>query len=222
MNLSILSGCRLFAGIPAARIPALLHSLGAYEKRYAKGQPIYRVGDIAHALCIVLSGSVTIERDDAWGNKSILDHLPPGAVFAEVYACVPDTPMMVSAVAAEPSEVLFPARVAAACARSARKQRPRHAAAQPAGRRRAQKPDPDAQDLPHHAQVAARAAAVLPVRAGGAERQRCVRHPVRPPAARGLPERRPQRAVGRAGQNAARRADHLPQKPLCAAPQRNP
>lgn len=70
MNLSILSGCRLFAGIPAARIPALLHSLGAYEKRFAKGQPIYRVGDIAHALCIVLSGSVTIERDDAWGNKS--------------------------------------------------------------------------------------------------------------------------------------------------------
>ena len=107
MNLSILSGCRLFAGIPAARIPALLHSLGAYEKRFAKGQPIYRVGDIAHALCVVLSGSVTIERDDAWGNKSILDHLPPGAVFAEVYACVPDTPMMVSAVAAEPSEVLF-------------------------------------------------------------------------------------------------------------------
>lgn len=28
-------------------------------------------------------------------------------MFAEVYACVPDTPMMVSAVAAEPSEVLF-------------------------------------------------------------------------------------------------------------------
>ena len=107
MNLSILSGCRLFAGIPAARIPALLHSLGAYEKRFAKGQPIYRVGDIAHALCVVLSGSVTIERDDAWGNKSILDHIRPGAVFAEVYACVPDTPMMVSAVAAEPSEVLF-------------------------------------------------------------------------------------------------------------------
>ena len=41
MNLSILLGCRLFAGIPAARIPALLHSLGAYEKRFAKGQPIY-------------------------------------------------------------------------------------------------------------------------------------------------------------------------------------
>ena len=74
MNLSILSGCRLFAGIPAARIPALLHSLGAYEKRFAKGQPIYRVGDIAHALCVVLSGSVTIEREDRKSTRLNSSH----------------------------------------------------------------------------------------------------------------------------------------------------
>ena len=58
-------------------------------------------------LCVLLNGSVTIERDDAWGTKSILDHISPGMVFAETYACVPGTPMMVSAVADEPSEVLF-------------------------------------------------------------------------------------------------------------------
>ena len=68
MNLSILSGCRLFAGIPIGRLPALLHTLHAYDKCYSKGQPVYRVGDIAHALCVLLSGSVTIERDDAWGR----------------------------------------------------------------------------------------------------------------------------------------------------------
>ena len=107
MNLSILSGCRLFAGIPIGRLPALLHTLHAYDKCYSKGQPVYRVGDSAHALCVLLSGSVTIERDDAWGGKAILDHISPGTVFAETYACVPGTPMMVSAVAAAPSEVLF-------------------------------------------------------------------------------------------------------------------
>ena len=61
MNLSILSRCRLFDGIPAQQLPALLDALQACEKRYDKAQPIYRVGDTAHALCVLLSGSVTIE-----------------------------------------------------------------------------------------------------------------------------------------------------------------
>ena len=40
-------------------------------------------------------------------SKTLLDHITPSSVFAETYACVPGTPMMVSAVADEPSEVLF-------------------------------------------------------------------------------------------------------------------
>ena len=107
MDLSNLSGCRLLHGIPPKQLPTLLDTLHAFQKHYAKGQPIYHMGDMAHALCVVLSGSVTIERGDAWGNRTILDRIPPGAVFAETYACIPGTPMMVSAVAAEPSEVLF-------------------------------------------------------------------------------------------------------------------
>ena len=58
MDLSILSGCRLFAGIPAESLPPLLEHLHAYTRRYDKAQPVYRVGDTAHALCIVLAGSV--------------------------------------------------------------------------------------------------------------------------------------------------------------------
>lgn len=107
MNLSVLSGCRLFAYVPADALPALLDAVGAYTRRYDKGQPVCRMGDTVRALGVVLSGSVTIERDDVWGNKTILDRAVPGMVFAETYACVPDTPMMVSAVAAEASEVLF-------------------------------------------------------------------------------------------------------------------
>ena len=79
----------------------------AYTREFDKFQPIYRVGDTAHALCILLSGGVNIERCDAWGHKTLLDRITPGSVFAETYACVPGTPMMVSAVADEPSEVLF-------------------------------------------------------------------------------------------------------------------
>ena len=56
---------------------------------------------------ILLSGSVSIENDDVWGNKSILDKIGPGQVFAETYACVPDEPLMISIVATEPTEILF-------------------------------------------------------------------------------------------------------------------
>lgn len=55
----------------------------------------------------MLSGSVSIENDDVWGNKSILDKVGPGQVFAETYACVPGEPLMVSVVAAEDTEILF-------------------------------------------------------------------------------------------------------------------
>ena len=107
MNLSILARCDLFRGIETAELSPLLRRLHACTREFDKFQPIYRVGDTAHALCILLSGGVNIERCDAWGHKTLLDHITPGSVFAETYACVPGTPMMVSAVADEPSEVLF-------------------------------------------------------------------------------------------------------------------
>lgn len=107
MNLSILAHCGLFRGIPASELAPLLQRLHAYSRTFDKLQPIYRVGDTAYALCVLLSGGVNIERDDAWGHKTLLDRITPGSVFAETYACVPGTPMMVSAVADALSEVLF-------------------------------------------------------------------------------------------------------------------
>ena len=68
---------------------------------------IFRAGEVVRSIGLVLSGSVNIENDDVWGNKSILDNIGPGQVFAETYACVPGEPMMVSVVASENVEVLF-------------------------------------------------------------------------------------------------------------------
>jgi len=55
----------------------------------------------------VLTGSVTIESDDIFGNRSVLDKVGPGQVFAETYACVPNEPMLVNVAAAENCTVLF-------------------------------------------------------------------------------------------------------------------
>ena len=85
----------------------MLSCLGAERRRYAKGDRIYRTGDVVTALGIVLSGGVLIENNDFWGNTTVLDRVEPGQIFAETYACTPGEPLMVDVVAAGPSEILF-------------------------------------------------------------------------------------------------------------------
>ena len=56
---------------------------------------------------LVLSGSVTIESNDAWGNRTILSHVGRGQFFAETYALFKDEPLLVDVRANEKSAVLF-------------------------------------------------------------------------------------------------------------------
>ena len=56
---------------------------------------------------LVLRGGVYVENDDAWGSRTLLGLVGPGQVFAETYACLPDEPSRVNAVAAEDTEVLL-------------------------------------------------------------------------------------------------------------------
>lgn len=74
---------------------------------YRKGDVIFGAGSIVTDIGLVLSGSVRIEHTDLWGNKSILGITPASGVFAESYACIPDEPMMVDAVANEDCNILF-------------------------------------------------------------------------------------------------------------------
>ena len=56
---------------------------------------------------LVLEGSVRIESNDMWGNRTILSHIGKGQVFAETYAMAKDEPMLVDAVANERCRVLM-------------------------------------------------------------------------------------------------------------------
>ena len=64
-------------------------------------------GSTTEKLGLILSGKGMISYTDIWGNNSILNHLSPGAVFAEVYAAIPGQPMLVSVSAVEDTTVLF-------------------------------------------------------------------------------------------------------------------
>lgn len=106
MNLSLLTGSPLFAGCSEAEIKEMLTCLNAQKKTYPKDTVILHAGETVRCIGLVCSGSVHIENDDLWGNKSILDCILPGQIFAETYACA-GAPLMVSAVAAAPSEILL-------------------------------------------------------------------------------------------------------------------
>ena len=97
----------LFAGISPEDADRLLSCLQGERKRFQKGEMICRAGEQARALGLVLSGAAHIESCDAWGNRSLLGVVMPGQIFAEVYACVPEAPMLVNVIAAEPVEALF-------------------------------------------------------------------------------------------------------------------
>lgn len=93
MNFIFLSQTPLFKDIPPDGIKKTLNCLNAAKKSYKKGEFIYHAGDVIQSLGIVLSGGINIETDDLWGNKSILNHIEPGQIFAETYACIPNEPI---------------------------------------------------------------------------------------------------------------------------------
>ena len=101
----ILAKAPLFQGIPEGERVGLLERLGAEVRRFPKAGAVCRNGDPA-VLGVVLSGGLTVENVDVWGNKTILDHIAPGQVFGEAFACAGE-PMGVSVTAAEESEVLL-------------------------------------------------------------------------------------------------------------------
>ena len=107
MDFNFLSKTVLFRGMTGTDIENMLDRLGAKQRHLSKGEIIFQAGDVIRSLGLVLSGHVNIENDDIWGNKSILDNIGPGQVFAETYACIPGEPMMVSVVASEAVDVLF-------------------------------------------------------------------------------------------------------------------
>ena len=84
-----------------------LNNLGAFsEKNFHKGDIIFHTGDVVSKMGIVIKGQVFIESNDLWGNRSILSVVEKGQAFAESYGYT-KSPMLVDAVAAENSTVVF-------------------------------------------------------------------------------------------------------------------
>lgn len=107
IDYSFLSQTTLFKGISETDIQNALPCLSAKVQSYKKNEVIYHTGDKITSLGIILSGSVSLESDDIWGNTSIIDSLHRGQVFAETYATIPNKPILINVVALEQTNILF-------------------------------------------------------------------------------------------------------------------
>lgn len=97
----------LFRGLTDSEIAEALQVLEAHEKRYEKGETLLTAGSVTDRMGLVLEGSVTIESNDAWGNRTIISHVGCGQVFAETYALLENEPMLVDVTASENCRILF-------------------------------------------------------------------------------------------------------------------
>lgn len=107
MELNQLKKLILFKGMNDSDINAALSHLNAIEKSYKKGALLMRASNVTDRMGLVLEGSVTIESNDIWGNRTVLSNVGRGQFFAETYALLENEPMLVDVVANENCRILF-------------------------------------------------------------------------------------------------------------------
>lgn len=106
MDYLSLSNTKLFHEISTHNIQHVLKCLQSRVESFEKGEIIFSIGDEIREIGLVLSGSVLIENNDFWGNRSILAAIEKDNIFAESYAFINEK-LKVTVIAAEDTEVLF-------------------------------------------------------------------------------------------------------------------
>ena len=105
--INLLENSELFYGITETEIESMLKCLSANIRCCQKGDYVFRRGECVNSAAMLLEGSIHIQKEDFWGNLSILSEISEGDVFGEVYACLGNEKILYNAVAVKQSIVLF-------------------------------------------------------------------------------------------------------------------
>ena len=118
----VLKRTKLFSGVGEEEISTMLSCLGARLLTCQKGEYVLRQGEHLSHILVLAEGSLLIQRDDYWGNRSILGHIGAGEIFGEAYAAPESGTLLNDVIAAEDSAVfLFDVkRVIATCSSACR------------------------------------------------------------------------------------------------------
>ena len=103
----ILKNTQLFLGASDEDIEAMLGCLQARLCTYKKGEYVLREGERIERLMMLVKGELHIQRDDYWGNRSIISMVGVGEMFGEAYAAPESGPLLNDVLAVEDSAVIF-------------------------------------------------------------------------------------------------------------------
>lgn len=105
--ISVLKKTQMFAGVNENEITPMLSCLGARLRSYKKGEYVLKQGEHLNDITVLVKGSLHIQNDDYWGNRSILGHVGVGEMFGEAYVCPENSALLNDVIALEDSEVIF-------------------------------------------------------------------------------------------------------------------
>lgn len=83
---ALLAASELFAGIAAEELEEMLRCMNPEIKRFGKNECLALAGQVFTGIGLVLSGNVTVSKENVAGNRVILTVLEAGGMFGEMAA----------------------------------------------------------------------------------------------------------------------------------------
>lgn len=105
--LKILKKSQLFSGVAEDEIETMLDCLSAELRTYQKGSYVLHQGEYLHHITVLVAGSLLIQKDDFWGNRSIVNKINVGEMFGEAYVAPGSEALLNDVIATEDSAIIF-------------------------------------------------------------------------------------------------------------------
>ena len=102
----ILKSSPLFSGILDEELLSVLDCLNPHTKIYEKGEYVFHQGDRPESITLLAEGLIHVQKDDFWGDRSIVNVIGSGDMFGESFAA-DRSPLVNDVVAVEKSVVIF-------------------------------------------------------------------------------------------------------------------
>ena len=98
---------QLFSGVSDTEISTMLYCLQAKSVIYKKGDYVFHEGEHIDKISVLAEGMLLVQRDDFWGNRSIVNVIRTGEMFGEAYVAPESGSLLNDVIAEEDSVVIF-------------------------------------------------------------------------------------------------------------------
>lgn len=98
---------QLFSGVNENEISAMLNCLQAKLLTFQKGEYVFKQGEHIDKLTVLVDGKLLIQRNDFWGNRSIVNVVHVGEMFGEAYIAPESGSILNDVIAEQDSTIIF-------------------------------------------------------------------------------------------------------------------